>query len=211
MRLSPPAVAGGRPALRPRRQQRLFRCVARQTVRTGGEVGGVQQQQTEEEDQKLQQQLEGQGLPGQPPQQQKQERDLLSVQQLQALTELHREDAYACGVVASAAELAERLGTSLQDGLCEDEVGEGGGERARLAHLLTPPLCMSELPACGCRHVLRAAGCAGAAGAAIRPQRHAPAPGGDLLGAAARGAAGAATGDGKVEVCSCGVTKSTGL
>lgn len=47
----------------------------------------------------------------------------LTLKQLQALTELHVEDAYACGVVGSAAELAECLGTDLRDGLCEDQVG----------------------------------------------------------------------------------------
>lgn len=46
----------------------------------------------------------------------------LTLKQLQALTELHVEDAYACGVVGSAAELVTCLGTDLQDGLCEDQV-----------------------------------------------------------------------------------------
>ena len=49
----------------------------------------------------------------------------LSIKQLQALTELHVEDAYACGIVGSAAELAACLGTDLRDGLCEDQVGAG--------------------------------------------------------------------------------------
>lgn len=45
----------------------------------------------------------------------------LSIKELQKLTELHIEDAYRCGVVSCAPELAACLGTNLSDGLCESQ------------------------------------------------------------------------------------------
>lgn len=66
----------------------------------------------------------------------------LTLKQLQALTELDTEDAYAAGVVASAAELAERLGSDLHDGLCETQVRMDGRGT---------PHCLLEMNRyCGC-------------------------------------------------------------
>jgi hypothetical protein len=45
----------------------------------------------------------------------------LSTKELKKLTELQQEDAYRCGVVSCATELADCLGTSLTDGLCESQ------------------------------------------------------------------------------------------
>ena len=59
----------------------------------------------------------------------------LSIAQLQKLTELHVEDAYALGVVESGPELAACLGTDLRDGLREGPVrlaGVGGGDGVAL-------------------------------------------------------------------------------
>ena len=58
------------------------------------------------------------GAPGEQPG----EQQFVSIRQLQLLTELHVEDAYALGVAGSAAELAGLLGSSLRDGLCESQV-----------------------------------------------------------------------------------------
>lgn len=45
----------------------------------------------------------------------------LTVRQLQRLTELHVRDPYGLGIVSSPAELAQRVGTSLHEGLCSDQ------------------------------------------------------------------------------------------
>lgn len=90
----------------------------------------VQQQQRDQQQQQDEQQQQQTGLQAQPPRPGEPTPGggngtpprLLTLKQLQALTELHVEDAYACGIVGSAAELAECLGTDLQDGLCEDQV-----------------------------------------------------------------------------------------
>ena len=50
----------------------------------------------------------------------------LSIRDLQQLTQLHVEDAYQCGVVGCAPELAACLGSSLQDGLSESEASFAG-------------------------------------------------------------------------------------
>lgn len=55
----------------------------------------------------------------------------LSVQELQQLTELHVEDAYALGVVGSATELAKCLSTDLRDGLTESPVRAAPGASRR--------------------------------------------------------------------------------
>jgi hypothetical protein len=68
-----------------------------------------------------QQQQARQRLDGQPQSHPPGEQQFLSIRQLQLLTELHVDDAYALGVAGSAAELADLLGSSLRDGLCESQ------------------------------------------------------------------------------------------
>ena len=63
----------------------------------------------------------------------------LSVRELQALTELHVEDSYAVGVVGSAQELADRLGTDLRDGLSEAPVRCRCRAAAVACRALPPP------------------------------------------------------------------------
>lgn len=77
-----------------------------------------QQAAVQRQGEQQQQQLSSPPLPPEPPEQARQ----LTLKELQALTELHVEDAYAVGVVGSSAELAACIRSDLRDGLCETQV-----------------------------------------------------------------------------------------